>query len=386
MRRRTTMTATALAVIGSMVAGCGGSDDLLDRVAEPDAPISEEEIDELVERIEEEAAEAERAAEEAAGDAADPSGDSPAEPAPEPDPPPLDPADFPTIEERTIDAVVQYGVIEWDIQEMTVVDLDADLQPGEEPQGVEITFPTRVFNAGGGTASINRTPISLQWTDDVGDTFTVSAEADFRDVPAESFTSGEVRVHLDHEDRMLFDHDTAYLLVGQPGATPAVVPIGAAVEPVTRLIVRQDTDGWTFRIEGEDTGRQTIDDTITVVDAHVRWSDPDGRPLQDGNALLQINYTIENNGSAQTCSARGQGGWRLTLPDGDAVNDVGVTERCAGPGDTVTDVFTRFIIPSEEFAGEYVLWHGRRSGATEPSGEIGITLVDAEGSRLSERD
>lgn len=373
-----------LAIVGLLAAGCGGDDDLFggipdlgdepadDPADEPDAP--------------DDASDEPTATQPEAGDAPDAPDEPDAGDAGAGDADAIDPADFPTIDERTIDVAVQYGVIEWEIQEMLVVDLDADLQPGEQPQGVEITFPSRVFNAGGGTASVNNTPIALQWDDAAGDTFTVSVQADFRDVPADSFTSGELRVHLTHDDRTLFDDDNAYLLVGQPGVTPAVVPIGSAVEPVTRLLARQDTDGWVLEIEGEDTGRQSMIDTITVTDAHVRWSDPDGRPLEDGFSLLQITYTIENRGEAQTCSARGQGGWRLTLPDGDAVNDTGVTERCAASGDTVTDVFTRFVIPTEDFAGEYQLWHERRSGATEPSDEIEITLVDDERYRLSERD
>ena len=384
MRRK---TMAAAAILGLVAAGCGGSDDLLDRAVQEIERLddAEPESDDTDPATTDEpgsvATEPDDAEDESGGAAADRQPD-PGDAAGE-----IDPADFPTIAERTIDVAVQYGVIEWEIQEMIVVDLDADLQPGEQPQGVEITFPTRVFNAGGGTASVNNTPIALQWDDpQTGDTFTVSAQADFRDVPADSFTSGELRVHLTHDDRSVFDDDTAYLLVGRPGVTPAVVPIGAAVEPVTRLVVPQEPDDWTFDIEGVDTARRTIADTITVTGAEVRWSGPEGQPLEDGNTLLQIAYTIENRGEGQTCSQRSEGGWRLTMPDGDAVNDLRVSERCAGAGETVTGVLTGFIIPTEDYAGDYVLTHSRGAGATNPEGEVEITIVEADGVRLSERD
>jgi hypothetical protein len=386
----------AMAILGLLAAGCGGSDDLFDqlsdRVGSPDEPSDDDQPEPAPDPADDDEGD-QGVGDPDAGDAGDAGGgdagggDQGVGGSDEGDLPAFDPADFPTIEERVIDQAVQYGVIEWSVEEMVVVDLDADLQPGEQPQGVELTFPTRVYNAGGNTASVTTTPIALQWDDPgTGDTFTVAVQADFRDVPAESFTSGELRALLPPDDRAIFDDDSAYLLVGRPGVTPATVPIGSGVEAVDRLPVPQDTEGWTFEIEGEDTARRAIADTVIVTGAEVRWSGPEGQPLEDGNSLLQIAYTIENRGEGQTCSQRSEGGWRLTLPDGDGVNDLRVSERCVAAGDTVTGILTGFIIPTEEFAGDYELLHRRGSGATDPAGEVSITLVDGEGVRLSELD
>lgn len=375
MRRR--MAGAVIA--GLLVAGCGSSEDGLDR---PPGLFDEESVDELVEDLA-------ALVDDEEGDDAGLSSPGPDDGRNEPDDsdlPPLDSADFPPVAGRTIDAVVAYGMIEWEVQEMVVVDLDADLEAGRTPQGVEITFPTRVYNAGSGTAMVTSTPIALQWDDPVtGDTFTVAAQLDFREVPAESFSSGEVTVRLSAEDRRLYDDDSAYLLVGRTGLSPAVVPIGSGVELVDRLPVVQDTDGWELSIEGVDSARRAIDDTVTVTAAEIRWTGPEGRPLDDGDVLLEITYTIDNRGEAQTCSQRSEGGWRLTLPDGDAVSDLRVSERCAGRGQTVTGVLTGFYLPSEDFAGEYQLLHRRGSGGSDdPHDEISITLSAGDGVRLSE--
>lgn len=383
MRRRT--TAVAAAVFGLVVAGCGGSDDLADRLANPNAPISEDELDELVERIAEEAAEAERAAEEA-GDQAGDGGASDPEPTPEPELPPVDPADFPPIAERSIDAVVVHGSLEWEVEEMIVVDLDADIQPGDRPQGVELTFPARVFNAGSSTAAITGQLVELQWEDPAsGDAFAARGQIEFREIPARSFSSGEIIVRLSPEDRRVFVADTAALVFGRAGITQSVVPVGDAVELIARFPVPQDTAGWELLVDGPMDARRDVDDVITVTDAIVRWSDPELRPLEDGNVLFEITYTIENRGEAQTCSQRGEGAWRLTLPNGDSINDMRVSERCAGQGETVTGVMTGFTIPTEDFAGEYQLSHQRGSGGSDdPSDEVTITLTADGGLRWSE--
>lgn len=385
MGHRTRVTAAAVTVFGLMVAGCGGSDDLADRLADPDAPISADELDELVERMAEEAAEAEEAERDAAGAGGD---DTPAEPEPEPEPelPAVDPADFPPIAERSIDAVVVHGSLEWEVQEMIVVDLDADIQPGDRPQGVELTFPARVFNAGSSTAAITGQLVELQWEEPAtGDAFAARGQIEFREIPARSFSSGEIIVQLSPEDRQIFVADTAALVFGRAGITQSVVPVGDAAELVARFPVPQDTTGWELNIEGPMDARRNVDDVITVTDAIVRWSDPELRPLEDGNVLLELTYTIENRSEGQTCSQRGEGAWRLTLPNGDSINDMRVSERCAAQDDTVTGVLTGFTIPTEDFPGEYRLSHQRGSGGSDdPSDEITITLTADGGLRWSE--
>ncbi len=293
----------------------------------------------------------------------------------------------PAIAEREIDATVYYGLLEFTVVEMRVNDLDADLEPDQRPRGVELIFPVQVFNTTANTAAPNTVRMALQWQDpESGDSFVVAAQSDFRSVPGQSRTSGEVRVHLSPRDRDTFDDASAHLVVGHPGRTAAIVPVGSGVEVVSRLPVPQTTDGWAFAVEGEDTRfRRNFDDMVTVTAAEVMWVHGN-LALDDGNSLLEITYTVENNSSAQTCSQRREGGWRLTLPNGDSVTDLRVSERCVARGDTVEGIMTGFIIPTESFAGEYVLAHRRGGGGeSDPWGEVAITLKSDGGARFADR-
>lgn len=293
----------------------------------------------------------------------------------------------PAIAERAIDVTVYYGLLEFTVQEMRVNDLDVDLEPDQRPRGVELTFPVRVFNTTAHTAEPGTVRMALQWQDpESGDSFIVAAQSDFRPVPSQSSTSGEARVHLSPQDREMFDDASAHLVVGQPRRTAAIVPIGSGVEVVSRLPVPQVTEGWTFVVEGEDARfRRSFEDTVTISDAEVMWIH-ESRALDDGNSLLEIAYTVENNSSAQTCSQRREGGWRLTLPNGDSVTDLRVSERCVGMGETVEGILTGFMIPAEDFAGQYVLAHRRGGGGeSDPWGEVTITLESGAGARFADR-
>ena len=296
-------------------------------------------------------------------------------------------ADDPAIAERTIDETVFYGLLEFTIQEMNVIDLDAELEPHQPPRGMELVCPTRVFNTTRDNAAPSSVRMALQWHDPTtGDSFVTAAQSDFRTVPGEASTSGEVRVRLTPQDLERFDDASAHLVVGQPGRTPAIVPIGADAERVSRLPRPQQTDGWTFVVEGEDARfRRNFEDTVTITDAEVMWVHGN-RALDDGYSLLELTYTVENNSSAQTCSQRREGSWRLTLPNGDAVTDLRVSERCVGQGETVEGIMTGFLIPSEDFAGDYVLAHRRGGGGdSDPWGEVAITLEAGAGVPFSDR-
>ncbi len=285
------------------------------------------------------------------------------------------------IAERNIDQVAYFNRLEFLIQEMRVNDLDADLEPEQRPRGVELIFPARVFNTTRATAQPGNVRPTLQWTDPAtGDSFAVNGQADFSAVPGEARTSGEFRFHVSPRDRERFDEHSAHLVFGQLGRTPAVVAIGADVQGHSRLPIPQDTEGWTFVVEGDMPRlRRSFEDTVTITRAEVMWMHGNVA-LEDGTSLLEITYTVENNSTAQSCSQRGEGGWRLTLPNGDAVTDLRVSERCVAQGDRVEGIMTGFLIPTEDFAGDYVLAHQRGSGSdADPWGEVEITLTAGEG-------
>jgi len=61
-------------------------------------------------------------------------------------------------------------------------------------------------------------------------------------------------------------------------------------------------------------------------------------PLQRRRPVLHR----QEHSSAQTCSQRREGGWRLPLP----VTDLRVAERCVGMGETVEGILTGFMIPT----------------------------------------
>ena len=291
------------------------------------------------------------------------------------------------IAEREIEQVAYFNRLEFLVQEMRVNDLDAELEPEQRPRGVELIFPARVFNTTRATAQPGNVRPTLQWTDPAtGDSFAVNGQADFSAVPGEARTSGEFRFHVSPRDRERFDEHSAHLVFGQLGRTSAVVAIGADVEGHSRLPIPQATEGWAFVVEGENPRlRRSYEDTVTITRAEVMWMHGN-TPLEDGTSLLELTYTIENNSTGQTCSQRSEGGWRLTLPNGDAVTDLRVSERCVAQGDRVEGIMTGFLIPTEDFAGEYVLAHRRGEGSdSDPWGEVEISLKAGEGTVFLDR-
>lgn len=286
------------------------------------------------------------------------------------------------IAERDIEQVAYLDRMEFLVQEMRVNDLDAELEPGHPERGVELIFPTRVFNTTQVTAQPSNVRPALHWSDpETGDSFVVTGQGDFSAVPAEARNSGEFRFRVSPRDRERFDEGSAHLVFGRAGRSAAIVPIGAEVEGRSRLPVPQDTEGWTFVVEGElPRLRRSFEDTVTITRAEVMWV-LGNTPLEDGTSLLEITYTIENNSTAQSCSQRGEGGWRLTLPNGDAVTDLRVSERCVAQGDRVEGIMTGFMLPTEDFAGQYVLAHRRGAGGDsgDPWGEVEIRLEAGDG-------
>ncbi|MFP4234888.1 MAG: hypothetical protein ACLFUG_08170 [Nitriliruptoraceae bacterium] len=269
-----------------------------------------------------------------------------------------------TVTGRAIDATVFHAGLEYTVSELVVVDLDEGAD--ERVRGLELTFDVSVFNTGTDTVQ-PAPPVSLRWdvpgTDEVVD---VPGAAEVRQVPGESSSSGEIVIPLLPDDLADYDDATARLIIGRSGQSAAEVPVGAGAELITRLPVPQPLEGTTLEVG---------DLVMTITAAEVRW-DNLGTPthVEDGLARFEVTYSMENLGEAQSCSRRGEGNsWFLTLPNGDAVADFGVSERCVRRGETITDVFTGFVIDAD-YAGDYTLRHVREG---DIEGEAAITLVEA---------
>lgn len=290
------------------------------------------------------------------------------------------PANVLAVDGTELDETVFGEGFEWTFGDIAVVEPSNGLSAGS----VDLVFDAQVYNVYTNAASPSSAALALQWEDlDTGDTFTSPVQADFQTVPGESTSTGELRATLSTADQETFDAGTAYLQVGQAGQSPAIAPLGSGIELVDRLPVPQDTDGLSFVVAVDpDAGPDGVAlyDTVTVTDAYVLWVSPDsGAGVPDGSALLEITYDVDNEGEAQSCSTRGTGGWSLKGPDGDAVVDLLVSERCVRGGQTEQGILTGFIFRSESIDGDYVLSHTRQAARDEATGDVVITLTGEGG-------
>jgi hypothetical protein len=295
------------------------------------------------------------------------------------------PANVAAIEGNNIGETVFGDRFEWSIGGVSVTEASGASTDGS----VDMVFDTQVYNVFTNPAAPSTATLALQWDDpDTGDTFTVPVQADFEVVPGEATSTGDLQATLSPRDQETFNADMAYLQIGRAGQSPAIVPLGSDVGLVDRLPVPQDTDGWTFLVAADpDAGPDEVPlyDTVTVTEAYVLWVSPeDGRGVPDGSVVLEVFYDVDNEGSSQSCSARGTGGWTLEGPDGDAVVDLGVSERCVSSGQTERRIFTAFVFRTDSVDGDYVLGHTRDGGGEKATGDVTIT-VTGEGS-VSFRD
>jgi hypothetical protein len=279
-----------------------------------------------------------------------------------------------TIGERTIDTAVHHGGLEYTLAQMTVVDLDAqaDGEVEQRVQGVELTFDVSVFNPSNDTMSPSP-QVSLRWDEPAtGNVVDVSGRAEFRQVPGDSSSSGEIVVQVPPQDLEIYDDASARLVLGRSGQSPAHVAVGTQAETVDRFPVPQPLDGETFVVN---------DVLVTITAAEVRWDNPNGSHLEDGTVLFELTYTMENQADRQSCSTRGEGAFALTLPNGDGIVDLGVTDRCVRGGETIQGAQTGFVIDAD-YAGDYTLRHERN----DEQDEISFTLVEADGAPAAERE
>ncbi len=288
-----------------------------------------------------------------------------------------EPDEVVSIDDGTVDVTVHYGGLEYTIAGYEVVDLDAEASPDGEVdrrvQGLELVFDVSVFNPGSDTA--NPSPgVTMEWDEgDTGNVIAVSGQPDFRQVPGDASSSGEISVRIPPDDLEVYDADSARLLLGQDGHNRAQVPVGADAELIDRFPVQQE------QLIGEtlDVG----DVLVTIDAAEVRWDAGGGSHVENGIALFELTYTMDNPDGSQSCSTRGEGAFALTLPNGEGITDLGVTERCVRGGETETDVRTGFHV-EEDFAGDYTLRHERG----DDTDEITFELVEGDGSPADERE
>jgi hypothetical protein len=285
-------------------------------------------------------------------------------------------AEVVNVEGRAIAESVHHLGLEYTIDQLTVVDLDAEASPDgevdERVQGLELVFEASVYNPGSDTAT-PRAPVSLRWDESgSGNVVDVTGRTEFRQVPGDSSSSGEIVVPLRPADLELYDDASARLILGQSGNSAAQVPVGPDAELIDRFPVQQES------VVGESFDVNDV--LVTITAAEVRW-DYGSSHVEDGVALFELTYDMEEQGGSQSCSTRGQGAFALTLPSGDGIVDEGVTERCVRGDQTETDVRTGFLIDGD-YAGDYTLRHER----SEDADEVAFTLVEAAGSPASERD
>ena len=281
-----------------------------------------------------------------------------------------------TVDGRALDGTVHHGGLEYTVTALSVVDLDAEHSPDGEVdqrvQGLELTFEANVANPGSDTVSPSPA-VALRWdepgTDNVVD---VSGRAEFRQVPGDASSSGEFVVPVSPQDLEVYDDDTARLIIGRSGQSPAQLPIGDQAELIDRFPVPQELDEDTFEVAAV---------VVTITAAEVRWDNPNGSHVEDGTALFELTYTMDNQSGSQSCSTRGEGAFALTLPSGDGIVDLGVSERCVRGGETETDVKTGFLIDGD-YAGDYTLRHERG----DDEDEITFTLVEGDGVPADERE
>lgn len=274
------------------------------------------------------------------------------------------------VDGRAMDVSVHHNGLEYTVSELTVVDLDEGND--QRIQGLELTFDASVYNPSSDTAQPSPA-VSLRWDEPgTGNVVDVSGRAEFRQVPGDASSSGEIVVPLRPEDLEVYDDASARLILGQSGRSAAELAVGGDAETVDRFPVQQPLDGETFDVN---------DVLVTITAAEVRWDYRGSEHVEDGVALLELTYTMENQGGSQSCSTRGEGAFALTLPNGDGIVDEGVTERCVSGGETETDVRTGFLIDGD-YAGDYTLRH-ERSGDQD---EITFTLSEGEGLPAAERD
>lgn len=276
---------------------------------------------------------------------------------------------------QPIDTTVHANGLEYTIEAMDVIDLDAEAEQETRMQGASLVFNGSVTNPGSDSAASN-TPVTLQWEDpNSGHSFETTGRASSDAVPGGASGPLEIELNLGVDHLETFEAGTALLILGQPGASPAQIPLGDG-EPITRIPVPQpDLAGQSFDIDGQVT--------VTIEEADLRW-DIDGG-AEDGTAVLDLTVELANDSGGQRCWSRGTGNnFSLVQADGTGTVDMSMSDRgCTASGDR--SVSRTGILVHEEFAGDYTLTHDHGIDFDEFEESIEFTMVDEPGVLLSER-
>jgi hypothetical protein len=274
------------------------------------------------------------------------------------------------IETQPMDFIVRNGGFEYTLTGLEVVDLDEGAE--QRMRGVELHFDVSVYNPWG-SSGFPRSNVSLQWNEEGGENVaTVNGRGEFREIPPQSSSSGEIIVPLTPADLDRFHQPSARLIIGTSGSSAAEVPLGPEAELIDRLPVTIPLD-LVMDMGSEDGGFVTTFHDAIIVYEH------DRRGVADGEAILELRFDLDNQGAGQSCSTRGTGAFGLTVPNGDGIVEIGVSERCVVGNQVERGVLTGFSIDAD-YAGEYTLTHQRPRAAETLEGQITFTLEETPGS------
>ncbi|MCC5954061.1 MAG: hypothetical protein JJU45_18345 [Acidimicrobiia bacterium] len=236
-----------------------------------------------------------------------------------------------SIEPMEIDTTVRYAGFEYDVQTLEVDDSSG--------MGLMLTFDVSVENTTSDTSTPNP-EVMLLW-DDGDDVVSLRVNTNFREVPGESSSRGEMSVQVTSDDLETYDEDTARLTFGRTSQAQAIVALGDDVDTVDRLPVVQDLEGGWDSAAGFE---------VTITSAEVRWDTPNRQQLDEGSALLIFEVDVTNDAENQVCARRGD--WEITLPDGTRRTADGTSENCYSAGEDERGVIIGFEI-DDPFEGDY---------------------------------
>lgn len=280
---------------------------------------------------------------------------------------------------RQLDGTVLLNGFEITVTDVTATDLDLEASADGEVThrflGVELQFHVDVHNATSGPGAPSG-PISLRWDEgDTGNVYDVPGGLEVRDVPSNNSSSGQLVVTVPADGLESFDEASTRLVFGPDGSATAQLPVGDLPELVTRLPMSPPFEEQTMAVGDVD---------VVLTHAQIFFHDQQNQHVPEGTALLELTYDLDNQGDSRSCSSRGSGAWALTLPNGNGVVDLGVSERCVREGQTELEVLTGFDI-DEDYAGTYTLVHERSGLSGDVSGELEFTLEEVEGLPASDR-
>ncbi|MGC0249499.1 hypothetical protein [Pseudactinotalea sp. Z1748] len=250
------------------------------------------------------------------------------------------------VQPQQVGATVHIGGMEYTIECLDVIDVDAEHNQSNRTQGARVILTGSVTNPGGSSAPANAGFV-LEWEDaETGHSFESSGRNMGDTVPSGGTGPLEVEIPLAPDQLETFDQDRAIVLVGSPERSRAQAPLGSQGELITRIPVQQPG------LVGEafDVGGQL---TVTVQEADLRWDIDQG--TEDGTAVLELMVEVRNDTDRQQCWSRGAGNnFALLTSDGTDTVDLGMSDRGCVPGGGTTVSLTGLPV-HEDYAGEYTL-------------------------------